>query len=238
MQLRLLLPGLAESPSPQLLAGSVAGWTGLLCLPHSLPFPVICGGSAGGLHAWREVELALRLNFAAGVALPWLMMLLATMPPLLCEPLVHLWTRSLARRRRRAVLFFLAGYSAIWAAAGVPLTAAALALRAMLDGPWLVVGIAAAVALLWQSTPAKQGCLNRCHRRPRLVAFGLAADRDCLRFGLGVGASCVGACWALMLVPLVVAGWHLTAMAAVSALLLAERRAPGRPARWLSSLQA
>jgi predicted metal-binding membrane protein len=118
-------------------------------------------------------------------------------------------------------------------AAGPVLLAIAIAIRMATKGSdVLAVALALVVALLWRVCPLRQVCLNRCHLLPRLSPFGLAADRDCLRFGARTGAWCVGACWALMVVPLVVDGLHLVAMLVVMLLMLNERLAPTRPVRW------
>jgi predicted metal-binding membrane protein len=179
------------------------------------------------------MEAALLLNPPAGLAWPWLTMLLAMMPPLLARPVAHLWERSLARRRLRAIALFAAGYVAVWMLAGIVLMMAAIALKTLVGAAFLPApAVAVAIALLWQATPVKQACLNRCHRLPRLSAFGLAADRDCLRYGLVAAFWCVGTCWALMLVPLVADQAHAAVMAVSAVVLLAERAAPARPLRW------
>jgi predicted metal-binding membrane protein len=84
----------------------------------------------------------------------------------------------------------------------------------------------------WQVSPGKQWCLNGCHRRPALAAFFAAADRDAGRFGLAHGAACVGACWALKLLPLIAGAGHLVAMAAVTLLVFAERLDHPAPLAW------
>jgi predicted metal-binding membrane protein len=147
-------------------------------------------------------------------------------------PLRHVRARSLARRRPRAMALFCAGYAAVWMSAGVVLAALALAARWAAPAPLACVALVLAVALLWQASPAKQWCLNRCHRRPALAAFGATADRDAVRFGLAHGAACVGTCWALMLLPLVAGAGHLAAMAAVTLFVLAERLDHPAPLAW------
>jgi predicted metal-binding membrane protein len=160
-------------------------------------------------------------------------MLLAMMPPLLTQPLAHLWDRSFSRYRWSAIALFVTGYGAVWMLAGLVLMAAAIVagvLSARFGLSPLVP--ATGLALLWQCCPAKQICLNCCHRLPRLSPFGLAAHADSLRYGLVSAVWCVGACWALMLIPLVAQSGHLPVMAAASVLMLAERFAQARPARW------
>jgi predicted metal-binding membrane protein len=170
------------------------------------------------------VEASFRLNSAGGLAGSWAVMLLAMMAPLLAAPIDFLWERSLARRRARAAGLFLLGYALVW----MPFAAVALALAAAAHGvadaarlPALAV--VAPVALLWQASPWKRHCLNRCHAVVPLAAFGTRADRDALRFGASHGGWCVGACWALMALPLTAAGAHLPAMALVALFLFAER---------------
>jgi predicted metal-binding membrane protein len=88
------------------------------------------------------------------------------------------------------------------------------------------------IAIVWQFSPVKQRCLNRCHAHGELAAFGPAADVDALRFGLTHGVWCVGSCWALMLLPLLVSSGHVAMMAAVSLWLFAERLDTPTLPRW------
>ncbi len=235
MRLELVPTLLGRRPWPLLLIASLLGWTALIGLQHSLLVPEICSVMAA---SWpnldsRTMEAVLLVNSPIGLALSWLVMLLAMMPLLLAQPLLHLWVRSLVRRRTRAIGAFLIAYFAVWMAAGPVLLAIAVAVRMATKGSdVLAVALALGLALLWRVCPIRQVCLNRCHVLPRLSPFGLAADRDCLLFGARTGAWCVGACWALMVVPLVVDSLHLVAMLAVMLLMLNERLAPTRPVRW------
>jgi predicted metal-binding membrane protein len=56
-----------------------------------------------------------------------------------------------------------------------------------------------------------------------LAAFGAAADRDALRFGVTHAWWCVGSCWALMLVPMLLPFAQAAAMAAATFLIVSER---------------
>jgi predicted metal-binding membrane protein len=179
---------------------------------------------------WSWFDVALAFNSPAKLAADWALMVAAMMAPLLFAPLRHVGDRSFARRRARATLLFVAGYAAAWMMAGMVLQAIALvALWAMPAAP---IGLAAAAAMAWQVSPAKQWCLNRCHRRPQLAAFGVAADVDALSFGLTNGAACVGTCWALMLLMLLMASGHFAAMLAVTLFVLAERLENPAPLGW------
>jgi predicted metal-binding membrane protein len=121
----------------------------------------------------------------------------------------------------------------MWLAAALLLFAVAVALvvmaAALPGGSSLPVAIL--IAAFWQISPAKQASLNQCHRKPPLAAFGLRAEVDALAYGITHGSSCVGTCWALMLLPFVAGGVaHWLLMVALTLLALLERtRAPMVP---------
>jgi predicted metal-binding membrane protein len=138
-----------------------------------------------------------------------------------------------ARRRTRAMLLFILGYFAVWMAAGVVLQLVGLTALSVLPLPLPWLGVALALGVAWQVSPAKQCCLNRCHRRPQLAAFGVAADRDAFNFGLTNGASCAGACWTLML-PMLLAGrgWAALRHDRRTLFVFAERLERPAPLAW------
>ena len=90
---------------------------------------------------------------------------------------------QLRHRRVRAITLFVSAYAAIWIAVGAALVAAALAASLLAPRSYLPAAAAALIALVWQWSPIKQRCLNRCHAHPELAAFGVAADIDALGFG-------------------------------------------------------
>jgi predicted metal-binding membrane protein len=126
---------------------------------------------------------------------------------------------------------FAVGYTTAWMAAGVALVPLSLLCRLTVAGSTLPLLVGIAVALAWQTSPAKQRCLNGCHRRTALAAFRVAANLSAFAFGLSQGAWCVGACWALMVLPLLDGRVHLITMGAVTLLVIAERiESPATPA--------
>jgi len=175
----------------------------------------------------------LLLNPPTKLVLAWLLMLVAMMPPLLARPMEHLWFVAVAERRFRALGLFIVAYIAVWTLAGVALMATAVAVEVLGSAAgfpaFVPIGF---VAFVWQTTPLKQASLNFCHRAPQISPSGLAADRDCLHYGLSTALGCVGACWALMLVPLVVHRLDCPTMVIISAVLLLERQTQARPTRW------
>jgi predicted metal-binding membrane protein len=176
-------------------------------------------------------DLAFVFNSSAQLASGWALMVAAMMSPLLVAPLRHVRDRSFTRRRTRAMLLFVAGYGAVWMIAGVGLQATALTAQWAASAPLVYLSLTA-VAILWQISPAKQWCLNRCHRRPHLAAFGAAADRDAFNFGVTNGVSCAGACWALMLPMLVAGQGHVFGMIALALFVFAERLETAVPLEW------
>ena len=163
--------------------------------------------------------------------LHWTLMIAAMMAPILAEPIRVVRSRSFAKRRPQAVGLFVAGYTAVWVAAGIAL----LALSSVLDAHVSPVKAAAfvfGVAMTWQCAPAKQWCLNCCHATPDLAAFGLSADLAVARFGVTRGSWCAGSCWALMWMTAAVPTSPMFAMAAVSLLILSESIERPRPVRW------
>jgi predicted metal-binding membrane protein len=215
-----------------LLSISAGAWLLLALDPSSMAMPAYCSAaSLGAMPAFSSIATLTALNPPTSLAAGWALMLSAMMVPTLIAPVRHLRDRSFARRRLRAVVLFAAAYAAIWMAAGMMLLEIVLVLRLAAPEAMLLAS-AAVVASVWQCSPAKQWCLNRCHARPALAAFGSAADVDALRFGVMQGVWCVGSCWALMLLPLIVMDWHVAAMAAVALVLCGERLDTPAPPRW------
>jgi predicted metal-binding membrane protein len=163
----------------------------------------------------------------------WGLMLAAMMAPALVAPVGHVYLHSFAKRRVWLAVLFLIGYAAVWMAAGYVLLALVRVVRSLATEPRLLALGALALAAAWQCSPSKQRCLNRCHERREVAAFGAAADIGALRFGLRDGMWCVGSCWALMLLPSLLApGLHLVVMAAVSVQVFSERCDLPSPPGW------
>jgi len=177
----------------------------------------------------RFIDLRLSRSFFAD----WLLMLAAMMLPALMAPVRYIRDRSFASKRMRATVLFLCAYTVTWTAAGSALVALVGLARVIFRDSHLLA-TAIMLALLWQSSPWKQRCLNRCHAEPELSAYGFAADLSALRFGLVHAMWCFGSCWALMLVPWLLLRGHIVAMGVVALWLFAERLdAPAWPAwRW------
>ncbi|MEX6506698.1 DUF2182 domain-containing protein [Jiella sp. M17.18] len=226
---------------PLWLIAAVA-WAGMVAAASGVALPAICSVASASaaspfavtvtLPTRASLDLALALNPPAGLLAGFALMLAGMMAPLLGAPLRHVRDRSFPRRRTRAVGLFLAGYGAVWVQAGIVLLALTLGVRLVLPASMLPLLAGLVGAFVWQASPAKQRCLNRCHAAVPLAPFGRTADLSVLRYGVVHGLWCIGACWALMLLPLLATGGHLAVMAAVSLWLLAERLEGPQPPRW------
>ncbi|HEY3835841.1 MAG TPA: DUF2182 domain-containing protein [Bryobacteraceae bacterium] len=216
-----------------LLLISAAAWVLLVAAPAGTALATHCAAmSTAGASSFETLDMLLMANPPVSLMAGWAVMLAAMMAPMLIAPVRHIRDRSFSRRRVRAIALFVAGYGAVWMAAGAVLIAMALAAMMGAQGSVVPAVMVAIVALVWQCSPVKQRCLNLCHGHAELAAFGRRADAEVLGFGLAHGVWCVGTCWALMLLPLLVTRGHLAAMAAVTIWLAMERLERPMVPRW------
>ena len=136
---------------------------------------------------------------------------------------------------------FIWGYLNLWAVFSLFATALVWGLRSLsLLSPELVslnLFLSAGVLLLaglYQFSNLKDHCLTKC-RNPMTFFFSSWRDGD--KGALGMGAHhalyCLGCCWALMLVMIVVGSMNLIWMAILGILMLLEKVVP-RGGKWLA----
>jgi predicted metal-binding membrane protein len=161
----------------------------------------------------------------------WLGMMAAMMLPAIGP--VALAQRMVVRASGEGPLTsvaFVASYLAVWLLMGVVPLLAFLAFRDLpmeaQSSPWLRIaaGTVLVVAGVYQLTPLKDTCLRAC-RSPLgfVVTHNATGTGGALRAGASYGAYCVGSCWALMVVLLVVGLMNLIWMAAIALIFLAEK---------------
>ncbi len=172
---------------------------------------------------------------AAAAFLMWVVMMTAMMVPA-AAPMIAMVATINRRRRERAEPFtptaaFVAGYLVAWTgfsalAAGTQglLHALALLTPMMASASPVFAGVLLIGAGLYQWTLLKDACLARC-RSP--LGFLMMEWRDGTRGQLIMGARhglfCVGCCWALMALLFAVSVMNLLWVAALTALVVAER---------------
>ena len=188
---------------------------------------------------WRQAGGMMVADLTAPLFISmWLTMMVAMMFPTIA-PMV-LAHRMVVLKRGEGNLptvVFVAGYLFIWTAVGlIPLVALFAFQNAgpQLGLRWLEIaaGAALVVAGLYQFTPWKSFCLKLC-RTP--MSFILTHDFGggslaAFKAGASHGLYCLGCCWALMAVLVIVGLMNLAWMAVVAVVFLTEKNLPYGPA--------
>lgn len=176
----------------------------------------------------------------------WAVMMVAMMLPgalptlLLYQALLR--GRLAAPRRHLAVALFALAYLLVWSVFAIVATALqwwleqlSLVHNTMRSASTQLTALLLLGAGLYQWLPLKAACLTRC-RGP--LQFFLGNWRDGalggLRMGLAHGGYCLGCCWALMGLLLVVGVMNLLWVAALGAWVLLEKCLP--QGLWLARL--
>ena len=163
----------------------------------------------------------------------WEVMMAAMMLPSVA-PVAVLWTRLISGAsagfgRVARMSMFLSGYLLVWAAFGAAAFAALAGTGRLLTASavaakWLGVAIFIAAGI-YQLTRWKDWCLRRCRSPIGALMYYLGfkgRSRD-VRVGLHHGATCAGCCWGLMIVLIAVGVMNLAVMAALTAVIFAEK---------------
>jgi len=190
---------------------------------------------------WVAVLLPPFWMGAVAFLLAWQVMVAAMMLPS-SLPMVRLFTHAARRQEHsgRIVAAFLGGYALVWAACGGAAFAADVAVHraggavGWLDShPWLAPAAALAGAGAFQFSGLKDRCLDQCrHPGPFLMRHYRRGARGGFDLGRRHGLFCIGCCWALMALMLVMGAASLVWMAGLGAVMYYERA--GRHGRRLS----
>lgn len=167
--------------------------------------------------------------FAAG----WIVMMVAMMLPA-AAPVVGIYALAARRGVAAAIPVFIAGYLAVWALSAVPAYAVSRAIDdPLVSGrPWVsrLLGGALLAAAAYQLTPLKAACLRHC-RSPMSFFLdrrgSLARPRTAFGAGAGHGLYCLGCCWALMALLVLVGGMQLAWALGLAAVITVEKLGPG-----------
>jgi predicted metal-binding membrane protein len=171
-------------------------------------------------------------EMGAGIFLAmWITMMVAMMLPTVAPiVLAHLAIMRRQGRGARDTLLLVAGYLVVWSVIGVvPLVAylgfANLGADAA-QSAWLpaLAGGILIVAGTYQFSGWKQVCFDHCHSPFAFIAMHDFDDAtSSFRAGFVHGAYCLGCCWALTSVMLVVGLMNLIWMAVIFSLFLIEK---------------
>ncbi|MBI2886270.1 MAG: DUF2182 domain-containing protein [Chloroflexi bacterium] len=208
------------------------GWAYILYLVSSMAaMDMEADVGMARMHPWGATDLALAFVM-------WAVMMVAMMVPSATPMILTFATINRVRRMQQRPFVstgvFLAGYVAVWGAFSL---AAALVQGGLHGASLLVPGTMRAVpyvggALLlaagvFQWSRLKYVCLTQC----RTPANFLASEwRDgtggALVMGVRHGVYCLGCCWLLMALLLVLGVMNLLWVAALATFVLAEKIAP------------
>lgn len=204
-------PGLATREVAFLLILAAGAWAATLALATGM----------AGMTGTMGLGLALFVP-------TWTLMMAAMMLPSV-TPTASLYAKTFRDNRAVRTVGLIAGYLAVWAAAGLPAYGLAW-LAGWLTGTHPSAAHVLAVAVfascgIYQLSSLKDRCLAHC-RSPLglLLHYGSyqGRTRD-LRVGVHHGAYCLGCCWALMAILIAVGVMNLAAMVGLAALVLVEK---------------
>jgi predicted metal-binding membrane protein len=179
------------------------------------------------------MEMGSGMSFTLFIS-TWIVMMVAMMFPAIV-PVVLLFDRWRRTRGRSmaSTISFVSGYLVVWGAAGLLVYAALVAIETQVQSSETAVrlgGVSLVLAGVYQLSPLKTICLSKCRSPLSLVMqHGPRLGRGLrgpLEVGVVHGAYCLGCCWALMVVLIVLGLMNLGWMAAVSALILVEKVLP------------
>lgn len=187
---------------------------------------------AAGAWIWTARSASMSMSGNGAFVLAWLVMMVAMMLPAVA-PVVALYTLAARRGRVASVPVFLAGYLSIWALSALPAWAVsrAVSMPLMEGHAWVarLTGATLLAAAAYQLTPLKARCLRHC-RTPMSFFLarskGLSQPTDAYRAGAMHGLYCLGCCWALMAVLVVLGGMQLGWALALAVVISAEKLAP------------
>ena len=172
----------------------------------------------------------------------WAVMMVGMMAPSVA-PMILIYARVARQAESRGTPFAAAGWFALgYFLAWIGFAAAATALQYGLERTLLVSPMVAAAtpwfggallvaAGIYQWTPLKNACLTLCQSPLQFIQRhgGFRGARGgSIALGLRHGLYCIGCCWALMLLLFVGGVMNLLWIAAIGALVLAEKLVPGR----------
>jgi len=218
-------------------------WAYLIWLSASAPMDPRMNDSTDGSMVSMSPELAgwSPLHFVT-MLLMWSVMMVGMMTPS-AAPMILVYARvaryaSVQGRPFAPSAWFALGYFLAWTGFAILATLlqwrleATLLLSPMMAGAGSLLGGALLiVAGLYQWTPQKQACLSQCQSPFAFIQRhgGFRQERSAaLRLGLRHGGYCVGCCWALMILLFVAGVMNLLWIAAIGALVLAEKLIAGR----------
>jgi predicted metal-binding membrane protein len=192
-------------------------------------------------HEVAHMEIGLdgdAVRFAALFISGWTLMTFAMMLPT-SLPLIQMFQTMTRARADRLLLtsLLIGGYLAVWAGFGVAAhlgdwllhQAVVARLASHGDRAWVVGSVTLVGAGLYQFTPLKYHCLDKCRSPFAFITEHWRGDRERFRsllLGAHHGLFCVGCCWSLMMLMFAVGVGNLGWMLALGAVMAVEKNMP------------
>jgi predicted metal-binding membrane protein len=208
------------------------------------------GDREGAMAMGEPSTLDLTAGMSAGLFLAmWVVMMAAMMFPT-AAPMVLMFARVHAGKRRRGQSFvptwvFTLAYLALWTAFGAVAYLLASAASGQLQrSMWLadnasrIAAVAIILAGVYQLTPLKRVCLRHCRSPLAFVTQHWREGRaGSFLMGLQHGGYCLGCCWLLFVLLFPIGVMNLAAMLLITALIFAEKALPAgeRTARFAAA---
>ena len=174
----------------------------------------------------------------------WTLMTFAMMLPT-SLPLINMFARMVGQRRnsRRLVALLVLGYLGAWALFGLAAHTGDRFIHAAVDRSqwlddrsWLIAAVTFLVAGVYQFTPLKYHCLDKCRSPFSFINShwsGLSERREAFLLGVNHGVFCVGCCWSIMLLMFAFGVGNLGWMLLLGGVMAVEKNAS-----WGRSLSA
>jgi predicted metal-binding membrane protein len=182
------------------------------------------------MEAMESMSPNLTLGSAPLFLAMWVAMMAAMMFPA-AAPMILLYAKVQEQRHTGSTMLFVAPYLALWTLFGAVAFALAAAIEelaeqwAWMTQHWQRAGGALLVlAGLYQLSALKQRCLSKC-RSPLsfLIGSWRPGARGAVLMGLQHGVYCLGCCWLLFVVLVLVGLMNVAAMLVVAVLVFAEK---------------
>ena len=183
-------------------------------------------------HIQLGEDLVFSVLFVAG----WTLMTVAMMLPT-SLPLIALFYGMTAQRQNRLqlLLLLLVGYLGLWTLFGVVVHLGDFVLHdfverlAWLEGNhWLIGAGTLVLAGVYQFTPLKYQCLDKCRSPMSFIAEHWRGRREraqAVLLGVHHSLFCIGCCWALMLLMFAVGTGSIAWMLVLGAVMAIEKNA-------------
>lgn len=231
---------MAHDPSPRRDRVIVA--TGLvvvaaLAWAWLVPAALDMYGGMDGPSAWM-MQAHWDLRYGVLIFLMWAVMMVGMMLPSAVPTMLRFagngdeGGRSASARAARAYAS-AAGYLLAWTAFGAVATLLQWGLTELrllspmmeAASPWLAAAILIAAGV-YQWTPLKRASLAYCHAPPAFSRSSRPGVFGALRAGIEYGITCIGCCWALMLLLFAGGVMSLPVIASITVLVLLEKVLP------------